>query len=325
MPTPPESGTTTPAPIPVPVRDGSICQPVNMHHMKLLSHLFTDSFQTIGTEDISDPSTMRFVLSVSLSTPYLVEQFLALSALHLSHIHPDQAEEYTAEAAALQASALSHLNSSSIEVTENNCVGLVLFSSILGIYTLADIVRTARGNSLVFLDKYITYLAVQRGVRAVIDGYWEFLLTTKLLPYLQVDDSAVLDPNSEWMQACDRLQSLIDNADMGENSTMCCSDAIDHLRKVSGLVSRPPVRTADNIYSWPILLTADFTSMLSKRRPEALIILAHYAVVLHRHRHSWVVEDSGRMLIDAISSHLGSYWKEWLSWPNTELESDIST
>jgi hypothetical protein len=325
MPTPPESVATTPAAAPLLVREDNVYQPVNMHHMRLLSNLFTDTFQSLGTEDPAEPSSLRFILGVSLSTPYLVDQALALSALHLSHINPGQAEEYAAEAAAFQASALSHLNSSSIEVTEDNCVSLVLFSSLLGIYTLADIVRTSRGNSLVFLDKYISYLAVHRGVRAVVDGYWDYLLSTKLSPYLQAVDLEVLDPGSKWMQACDRLHSLIDSADMGENSALSCRDAIDDLRKVYGLVSEPRARTADNIYSWPILLTVDFTSMLSKRRPEALIILAHYAVVLHRGRCSWVVGNSGMMLIEAISAQLGSYWREWLLWPNAELESDTAT
>jgi hypothetical protein len=56
--------------------------------------------------------------------------------------------------------------------------------------------------------------------------------------------------------------------------------------------------------------------LLSRRKPEALIILAHYAVLLHRRRRVWLVGNVGWILIQEISKFLGTFWKTWLDWPN---------
>ena len=70
------------------------------------------------------------------------------------------------------------------------------------------------------------------------------------------------------------------------------------------------------IWVWPINLSGEFTDLLSMRKPEALIILAHYAVLLHHRRRVWLVGNVGGILIQEISKFLGTFWKSWLDWPN---------
>lgn len=300
----------------------NVHQPVNIHHMELLSHFVLETSLMLGP---SHSSATRLSLAITLSTPYLVNQVLALSALHLSYLHPDQAKTYAEEAAVFQANSLSSLVSNTVEINKENCVPMLLFSALLGIYTLADAVITSDGNNFNFLDKYISYLNVHRGTHAVVAPFWDYLRQTELSPFLNT--AAHLDQPSksqdELEEVCNKLQVLLDAADMGEASLKACRDAVHHLRWVLGSISHAQASnqqaTADTIYSWPILLSATFTKLLSKRRPEALIILAHYAVVLHERREIWVVGDSGRWLINAITVHLGSYWKDWLMWPNNAL------
>ncbi|KAH9238528.1 hypothetical protein K456DRAFT_1827104 [Colletotrichum gloeosporioides 23] len=74
------------------------------------------------------------------------------------------------------------------------------------------------------------------------------------------------------------------------------------------------------VQEWPVRITRDYISLLQQRRPEALVIMGYYAVLLHRARDYWAVGDSGRFLVKTISNHLGSYWSEWLEWPNQELD-----
>lgn len=297
-------------------------QVVNMHHMQLLSHFVRETSLMFGP---SHSTATRLSLAITLSTPYLTNQVLALSALHISYLRPAQAKEYAEEAALFQANSLSSLTSTAVDVNEQNCVPMLLFSSLLGIYNLADAVVTSDGNDSNFLDKYITHLDVLRGVHAVVDGFWDFLHMTELSPFLQT--AALIEQpqasQDETEQVCIRLLNLVADSDMAVTSVTACKNAIQHLRWVLGSNTRPHTseqqQTADTIYSWPILLSADFTNLLSKRRPEALIILAHYAVVLHERREIWVVGESGSWLIRAITTYLGTFWKDWLVWPNDAL------
>jgi hypothetical protein len=263
-------------------------------------------------------------LAITISTPYLINQILALAALHLSYLRPGEAQKYAEEAAVFQADSLSSLNSATVEVNKDNCIPMLFFSALLGIYTLADAVITSDGDNCEFLDKYITYLDVHRGVHAVVAPFWSHLRQTELSPFLET----ALEQHSqasynEVDEVCTRLQRLLESADMSATSLRACQDAVQNLVRILGLITHAQASeqpaTADTIYSWPILLSSVFTGLLAKRNPEALIILAHYAVVLHERRDVWVVGNSGRWLIKAITTHLGSYWKDWLAWPNNAL------
>lgn len=63
----------------------------------------------------------------------------------------------------------------------------------------------------------------------------------------------------------------------------------------------------------------EFTELLSQRRPEAIAIMGHWALLLHYSRDLWHVADSGSYLLRSISEYLGQDWEQWLSWPLSVL------
>ncbi|KAJ1323442.1 transcriptional activator protein UGA3 [Microdochium nivale] len=61
---------------------------------------------------------------------------------------------------------------------------------------------------------------------------------------------------------------------------------------------------------------AGFRELLAQRRPEALVIFAHYAVLVHRAGEYWGVgRTAGKVLVDGIVGILGGFWRRWLEWP----------
>lgn len=63
------------------------------------------------------------------------------------------------------------------------------------------------------------------------------------------------------------------------------------------------------------MLPQEFTDLLSQRRPEAIAIMGHWALLLHCSKELWHVADSGSYLLKSISQFLGPSWEPWLSWP----------
>ena len=61
---------------------------------------------------------------------------------------------------------------------------------------------------------------------------------------------------------------------------------------------------------WPVVVPDGFVDMLVNRRPEALVLLAHFAALLHSCRDLWIVGDGGRFMVESISQYLGSEWAE---------------
>jgi hypothetical protein len=48
---------------------------------------------------------------------------------------------------------------------------------------------------------------------------------------------------------------------------------------------------------WLILIPPAYTELLAQRKPEALMILGHFAVIIHKLRACWIVEDAREQLL----------------------------
>ncbi|OAF98542.1 uncharacterized protein CC84DRAFT_1210777 [Paraphaeosphaeria sporulosa] len=309
-----------------PAQHDALYPPVNMRHMELLSNFIMVTGPSLAHGHQLDPTFFHVLMPIASSAPYLMHQILALSAMHLSHTRPELAQFYHEEAMALQTQALAFLNDSPIEINSANCAPMLVFTSFLGMHALAEAVASSKNHADTFLDKYLSYSNLHRGVRAITAQSWDLLMQSNISPILtqaeQLIRTTSLNMQEQAKTVADRLYRLLDDACVSTSSEEACRDAVSHLQLVyqteASFDDSVPTekQPAGLIWAWPILLSGDFTDLLLRRTPEALVILCYYAVLLHRHRDLWLVGPAGRMLIEAITGSLGTYWKEWLDWPN---------
>jgi hypothetical protein len=297
-----------------------------MHYIQLYSQFILETAPSIYEGSI-DNATFRAVMSVALSAPFVMYQMLALSALHLSHTRTAQARHYRDEATFLQTEALSQFNGSWTKITAENCVSILVFSSLLSLHTLGEAVTVSETDAGGFLNRFVVNLNLHRGVRAVVSESWEMLSQSNISSTFDRAErslhTASLQSQEQATFVADRLHNLLDDANMGPESEQACREAVENLQLVyqseSLLGETPPEKVPGLIWTWPIVLSGVFTDLLMKRSPEPLIILCHYAVLLHRRRHIWLVRNAGQMLISEITRFLGTYWLGWLDWPNKML------
>jgi hypothetical protein len=74
------------------------------------------------------------------------------------------------------------------------------------------------------------------------------------------------------------------------------------------------------IFTWTMLASVQFTGLLKERRPEALVLLAYYAWLLHCGRDQWQVGDVGVYVLGLVEGYLGEEWAECLERPRREIE-----
>lgn len=299
--------------------------------MQLFSHFIYETLPSLEETGSIDNVQARALMPAVLSEPYTIYQLLALSAMHISYQHPKEANRHLEEARALQIQALCAFNNAHIEVKVDNCVSIMSFSTLIGLHALAEVVGNANVGAGGALDGFVTYMNLHRGVRAIISQSWRFLGQTSVAPLLEQTTSAIhhaFPSNSQTAVAvADRLSSLLDHADMSEESRQVCSAAASQLTVVYQTepdMAKPSNQPPGNGLLWvfPINLSSEFTALLSMRKPEALIILAHYAVLLHRRRRVWLVGNVGRILIEEISRFLGTFWRAYLDWPLAQSHGD---
>jgi len=290
---------------------------VNLLHIQLFHHFSTVTAGTISLDPRDAEKAMAVTMKAALSAPYLMQEVLALSALHLSVLHPAQREFYHHQASGLQTRALTMFNASHLEVDAENCIPIVLFSSLLAMHSLCDVVSGPNNDFSNFLNSFIRCLDLHRGIRAITSHSYRLLRHSELQHVLEAGEVMHQTDNLVGKD-CDELRALLRAADLGQASMKACEIAIDHLQRTFDMERSSGGR--DNTFaSWPVLVPNEYMDLVMKRSPEALVILAHFAVVLHSHRGEWFIGDGGRYLIDSISRHLGSYWDNWMAWPNSVL------
>jgi hypothetical protein len=137
---------------------------------------------------------------------------------------------------------------------------------------------------------------------------------TSLKPILNEAEAGLQNYKKDGL-VCSRLHELIKASELGPSITETYEQAIEALQ--SSFNASQSGTTVDNIHgalAWPIIVSLEYTNMLVHRRPEALVILAHYAVLLHSCRDMWVFGDGGKYLIQSNDRYLGPQWLSATPW-----------
>ncbi|KAH7126450.1 hypothetical protein B0J13DRAFT_454640 [Dactylonectria estremocensis] len=298
--------------------------PVNMVQMELLAHFM--SCPTLGfievlpkASDLISPS--KFVQE-ALGCDYLMNELLAFSARHLATLRPEKSPFYLYHASNLQTHALSLFTSAHAVPNKNNCTHILFFSWLLGIHLLCD-VPTARSQDDI-LERFLHCFELFRGIRVVTIGAWKFLLESEYQKIFK-DGAAAANNVSAGSHTSSLLALVRDSLGMDEAQKTGCEEAIARLQWVFEVHDRTGPEeviwhSAQVALSWPLTVTPEFLQCLQARRPEALLVLAHFAVILSWCKSSWIFGPVGSQLLDGIVSSLGPGWERWLQWPKEMIQ-----
>ncbi|KAH7019602.1 hypothetical protein EDB80DRAFT_205187 [Ilyonectria destructans] len=291
-------------------------------HLTLLHHAVTDMPLAGGFHG----PVVNIALEWCHAAPYAMDQLLALAAEHLALLSPENAMSHRRTAAELQTRALMCFNRAPPDLTNRGrsdpnkaCVPRFLFSSLLSLQILYETFTHYRANFHVFIERFLELAYLHQGVRTVTSSMYETILESSIRPFLiniRNAEKAAKHGGSE----CVELISLIRASDLGPTAVTGCLSAARMLQWAFNVHAN--LSLEDNIHAataFPVLLTADFVDTVRKHRPEALIVLAYYGVLLHRCRKSWIIDDAGTFLVRLIADYLGSFWQEPMRWPLEEV------
>ena len=114
------------------------------------------------------------------------------------------------------------------------------------------------------------------------------------------------------------LAQFCENPDLSDEVVEAYQSAVKDLRKCyAKIFTRSSVECEiGTAFTWPVEVPQKFIEMLSNRAPEALIILAHYCVVLHHLDDYWWIKGWAAHLIQNIYAELDSSFHGWIQWPS---------
>ncbi|OTB05043.1 hypothetical protein M426DRAFT_73157 [Hypoxylon sp. CI-4A] len=292
---------------------------VNMTHMELLNHsIHTDFDLPPSSGDPENAFEPTMIMEAALSCPFLMNEVLAFSALHMSHLKPEKAEFYKHHAVHLQTSALGIFNREKPKVTRESCIPLMFFTWFMTLHTLRETTESTDVHS--FLDRFVHYMQLHRGVRAVTAEAWQMLTESKMGSVLQAA-SSIIKPDDPGSNTDDLRRRVEESETLDDNEKFICKDALGKIQWFLNRVDRTEmddpslIITFLSVTSWPVMIDADFLRLVSDRKPEALLTLSYYAIPLHLCRDIWVIGRAGQLLLQSIRLQLDEKWHEWLDWP----------
>lgn len=283
---------------------------------------------SLSGKDFGDySSTISFALKTALKSPYLMYQLLAFSARHLMFLHPDRSHAFQQQAVILQTRAVSLFNDTWTEISQSNCVAILLFSTILGHHLLADMLTKREASGLEgFISNFRQCVEMHRGSYTVARTAWLLLMESELEPILSW--SSKFTTRQPRGDECQGIRALVDAAQgLEEKDKEACRLSIQYLQ-----VGFDAALAEDDdeqgyryqmIFLWTLLAPAELTSLLAAKRPEVLVMLAYYALLLHYGRNMWQVGDAGVYVLNIIVDYLGPDWVHWLEYPREMIAKDL--
>ncbi|CAI6094292.1 unnamed protein product [Clonostachys chloroleuca] len=288
-------------------------------HLEILDHLKS---QRLGFDQLHNPAIDRFLelaFGEAYRTPYLMDEMLAFAAAHKStSVTGDLQHLYRTESIRLQTRAVSQVDFD--RPFDSASLAPFLFSTFLGQHVLFD-VFSSTFDFAKSLDKLIQCFNLHHGIRSTASKSWE---TVQRLMYSDPSAdytvSRTLVPLATEGSHCDGLVDHLEHSGLDQQVLATYRQTVKVLQYLFDSVHSSDTRRMTALQEWPIRISTEYIKLLQQRRPEALVVLAYYGVLLHYAREYWAVGDSGRVLVSSISSHLGDYWANWLAWPQQEVE-----
>lgn len=251
---------------------------------------------------------------------------LALSAFHLSIQNSAKSSLYLAESTSLQAHALSLFNSSTSIADDGNLIPAFLFSAVLGLHFFCDTFSTPSPDLSTFLDRLVQSIRLLRGVSAFIGDSWEVIRNSDINILLQVHEGPVVDRDDEVTHAFEDLRTRL-----SQSHTLSASEAQVYREAITNMIWLHNSQASNSVIdgksnarvvaTWPIQISLEYTELLVERKPEALVVMAYFSILLYDRREFWAMGDSGRLLLSAIVNYLGDDWAEWLAPPRSIVPS----
>ncbi len=75
------------------------------------------------------------------------------------------------------------------------------------------------------------------------------------------------------------------------------------------------ISTKTLAYSWPMQVSQRYIVLISERRPEALVVLAHYCVMLKMIDSLWFMEGCAVRILEQCRKNLEPKWHHYIEWP----------
>jgi Fungal specific transcription factor domain len=284
-----------------------------------MHHFSTIVYQTLSEETVVQDLWQHDVPKEALQHTHLMHAILALSALHLQCNSDDEQQTAKYRESAIQHYdlALSQLKLLVVEIDKANCGSVLSAATLLGFFS-SVYNRFEEDASRVLTDLWFNHQLL-RGIPTIMEH---------TAPYFgEIKMSAIFTPKpwdhvpvpAGFQHGMDILRvniSVFGGGDESQNEIY-----LSAVQKLTENVKAEIANPQHITISYMFLPAADrkYMALVAARDQMALVIVAHYAIILHRQRHRWWMGDNGVRLFGAVKGLLDPGFRALVEWPEQFL------
>ena len=239
---------------------------------------------------------------------FLMHAILGVAAAHLAHIFPAGSHIYQKSASMHRDLALHSALPSLAKMTATNCHAVFAFAGITALSIFAFPCSSDARSVPSPVDDMLNLFPLIRGVGTVLrsGSALKWINDGELRPMLEprgrwpVEGQPKIHILPENVQAkLDKLRVLNEQVLYSGAEQQCYTMAIKNLENAFGTFNGN-VDGWTSVFVWGAVMPDDFLTALRARKPMALVILAHYGILIHRANGQWWFEGQGAQLVEAV-------------------------
>lgn len=292
-----------------------------MHHFTLAAPAFLASNEAVAG------MWRDAVPKLAFSDEYgcAMHGILAVAALHLAFLEPENRSMRLITATAHYDQAVRTISAMISNICKDNCETLFISSSLIVVFATASPLlpgNSGHENEPWSLPEWIPLI---RGVHSILKQVWDWVETGRLGAMLGFRFYDGPDPLPEEMKKIlGNLYRLCTDTSEPDPEEIRDTDisstyftAIHELQKSFSNSVDSGSSMVSLMFLWPVSLSDKFVTLLKEKRPRALVIFAHYCALLKRIESYWWVDGRAEYELVRIERSIEELdkWKKWLVWP----------
>ncbi|KAF2147368.1 uncharacterized protein K452DRAFT_6401 [Aplosporella prunicola CBS 121167] len=304
--------------------------------LELLHHYSTYTYQTLSELDALRDVYQNVYGHIGYKSKPVMHGILGVAALHLAHLRPDARAKYLVISTNHQNRAISEFRLALPKITAENCDEIYTLSSLTTILRCANLPLPSDPNQPSPVDDTVETFMLMRGVHEVLRSAWSWIAAGPLLPALVPGRGGPQLPfNTTECLALDDfgLQPRIDAlwpVAQHESFEPAIRKTLEYTIAdlticMHRILTQPHDREPGLVLIWPIRISPECIFLIRQHHPGALVMLAHWCIILHNHSNFWWLGDRGRRVVHSIWDTIDPMWHDALAWPMQYVNDDANS
>lgn len=305
--------------------------------MQLIHHYTAKGYLAISASESTRDTLQYAVPRIAFSHDYLLHQILSFSALHLAYLHPETGTEYSHLASQHQNESIKGMRSALMQdATSQSCHPLYLSSILLSFNAFGRLARyrddskcdttceSIPGANSPCLDDLLDIFRSIHGISTILSSSDLDLRSGPLKPLFEMPcDPSISAPHLQ--SVAQEMSSMLGRLPVpptpfDENRRIIFgagTSLIESLVAVTRTLHSETPSEMRAVFFWPIRVSARFVDLARQQDPSAMVIIAHYCVLLHLAEAScWFLRGWAAAVLNPIATQLrGTPLEELIRWP----------